>query len=66
MLSSVQANVAQVGLGFRTIERELPFASDDGKDPFLQTMTEFMFRKEDFDELDADTKTMEVPIPPPS
>jgi hypothetical protein len=60
MLSSVQSSVGQLSAGFKAVERELPFASEDPSDPFLCQMTEFMFRKEEFDQLNADTKTMEV------
>jgi hypothetical protein len=60
VLSSVQSNLAQMNQGFKAVERELPFSSEDPSDPFLRQMTEFMFRKEDFDQLHADSKTMEV------
>ncbi len=63
VLSSVQSNLGQMSQGFKTVERELPFSSEDPSDPFLRQMTEFMFRKEDFDELQADSKTMEVLAP---
>ncbi|ELR17045.1 formin domain containing protein [Acanthamoeba castellanii str. Neff] len=59
------SNLAQMNQGFKAVERELPFSSEDPSDPFLRQMTEFMFRKEDFDQLHADSKTMERGVAQP-
>jgi hypothetical protein len=60
-LSTVQSNVAQLGQGFKQIEREIPLSSEDPSDPFRAMMTEFYEKKkEECDHLEADTKTMEA------
>jgi hypothetical protein len=60
-LSTVQSNVAQLGQGFKQIEREIPLSSEDPSDPFRAMMTEFFDKKkEECNHLEADTKTMEV------
>jgi hypothetical protein len=57
----VQSNVAQLGQGFKQIEREIPLSSEDPSDPFRAMMTEFFDKKkEECNHLEADTKTMEV------
>lgn len=63
-LSTVQSNVAQLVQGFKQIEREIPLSSEDPSDPFRSSMTEFFEKKkEECDQLEADTKTMEVTHP---